>query len=88
MEHLPDDLSRGEMQRVALARAMINEPDVIIADEPSANLDARNRRTIWSSLEELNNAGLTVIVATHSAEVTLGVNRTIRLDQGRIIEDA
>jgi putative ABC transport system ATP-binding protein len=87
MHHRPDDLSRGEMQRVALARAMINGPSTIIADEPSANLDARNRETIWSSLQELNRAGLTVIVATHSAELSGTATRTIRLDQGRISEE-
>ena len=63
----PDSLSRGEMQRVALARALVNRPEVLFADEPTANLDRRNGNIIWDLLRELHDSdGLTIVVATHS----------------------
>ncbi len=86
MNHRPDSLSRGEMQRIALARALINEPRLLIADEPTANLDKLNARAIWDLLFELNRStGLTIVVATHSPEVARGSCRTISLVDGEII---
>jgi len=88
IDHRPDSLSRGEMQRVALARALINEPKLLIADEPTANLDKRNAQAIWDLLFDLNcSSGLTIIVATHSPEVATGSCRTVRLEEGEIVSD-
>lgn len=88
MDHRPDSLSRGEMQRIALARALINEPKLLIADEPTANLDKSNAQAIWNFLFDLNRSnGLTIIVATHSPEVAQGCCRTVRLEDGEIVCD-
>jgi ABC-type lipoprotein export system ATPase subunit len=86
--HVPDALSRGEMQRVALARALVNAPRVLFADEPTANLDARNREAIWDHLTTLNERdGRTIIVATHDAALAARTRRTVRLHDGRIVAD-
>lgn len=86
--HRPDELSRGEMQRVALARALVNRPELLLADEPTANLDRNNSGIIWEHLAELNrDRGVTVVVATHSAELARGAGRVIRLDDGKIVAD-
>jgi len=84
----PYELSGGEKQRVAIARAMINQPEVIIADEPTGNLDPFNTWEIIKLLMKLNEMGSTIILATHNKEVinTLG-HRVITLDQGKIIRD-
>lgn len=84
----PASLSRGELQRVALARALINEPVLLLADEPTANLDAANARIVWEHFAELNRRdGLTIIAVTHSHHLAPGVTRVMTLDQGTIIED-
>ena len=84
----PAALSRGELQRVALARALINGPRLLLADEPTANLDARNARTVWDYLAELNkNDGLTIIVVTHNRNATTSATRVLTLDDGRLTED-
>ncbi len=84
----PADLSRGEQQRVALARALVNEPRLLLADEPTANLDARNARIVWDHFAELNrDGGLTIIAVTHSHDVARGVGRVITLDNGAVVED-
>lgn len=68
-QHLPDQLSGGEMQRVAVARALINQPEIILADEPTGNLDTENSTIIFALLEKLNNRGVTVIFVTHNQEL-------------------
>ncbi|RQD64683.1 MAG: ABC transporter ATP-binding protein [Desulfonatronovibrio sp. MSAO_Bac4] len=68
-KHLPDQLSGGEMQRVAVARALINQPRIILADEPTGNLDTENSAKIFELLEELNAQGVTVIFVTHNQEL-------------------
>lgn len=84
----PAALSRGELQRVALARALINGPRLLLADEPTANLDARNARIVWNYLAELNkNDGLTIIVVTHNRNATTSATRVLTLDDGRLTED-
>lgn len=86
--NFPRELSGGEKQRVAIARAMINHPDVIVADEPTGNLDPINTWEIIRLLIEINKLGTTVILATHNKEIInhLG-NRVISLDSGKIIRD-
>ncbi|MBI4159883.1 cell division ATP-binding protein FtsE [Candidatus Wolfebacteria bacterium] len=88
MNNFPRELSGGEKQRVAIARAMINHPDVIIADEPTGNLDPINTWEIIKLLLEINKLGTTVILATHSKEIVNALDqRVISLDDGRVIRD-
>lgn len=84
----PAFLSRGELQRVALARALINEPQLLLADEPTANLDARNAQIIWDHFAEMNrDERLTIIAVTHSHDLAPGVTRVLTLDNGSLVED-
>jgi putative ABC transport system ATP-binding protein len=84
----PDSLSRGEMQRVALARALVNRPEVLFADEPTANLDRRNGNIIWDLLRELHDSdGLTIVAATHSHDTARDARRILRLDDGNLVSD-
>lgn len=84
----PAELSRGEQQRVALARALVNQPQLLLADEPTANLDARNAAIVWDYFARLSGAGgITIIVVTHSRDPAPGVNRMITLDDGAILDD-
>ena len=88
MLNFPKELSGGEKQRVAIARAMINHPDVIIADEPTGNLDPINTWEIIKLLLEINKLGTTVLLATHSKEIINSLdNRVISLEDGRLIRD-
>ena len=86
--HFPHQLSGGEKQRVAIARAMINRPMVIIADEPTGNLDPMNTWEIIKLLLKINELGTTIVLATHSKDIvnTLG-KRVVSLDDGRIVRD-
>jgi putative ABC transport system ATP-binding protein len=85
MDHLPGQLSGGEMQRTAIARALINEPDIILADEPTGNLDTGNGRNVMELLGDLNRRlGRLVIIATHSHMADPYATREIRLKDGRI----
>lgn len=86
-DHLPSELSGGEMQRVAVARALINQPEILLADEPTGNLDMKNAQEIASILEELNADGLTVVIVTHNPDLVTGASRIIRLEDGRIAEE-
>lgn len=84
----PKQLSGGEQQRVAIARALINAPELLLADEPTGNLDAKNAMEIMALLEEINRRGTTVIVVTHSQEIVQQMGkRVITLDHGTILED-
>jgi cell division transport system ATP-binding protein len=86
--HFPDQLSGGEKQRVAIARAMINRPMVIIADEPTGNLDPGNTWEIIKLLMKINELGTTVILATHSKDIVNALGkRVISMDQGKVIRD-
>ena len=85
---LPKQLSGGEQQRVALARALVNKPSIILADEPTGNLDPKNSREIMKLLTEINEKGTTVVVVTHDREmVNLMKKRVIALKKGVIISD-
>jgi len=88
VNNFPAELSGGEKQRVAIARAMINRPEVLIADEPTGNLDPFNTWEVVKLLVKINELGSIVILATHSKEIvnTLG-RRVITLDQGKVIRD-
>lgn len=86
-DHLPRELSGGEMQRVAIARALINDPVILLADEPTGNLDTRSAGEIGAIIEELNENGLTVVVVTHSTEVSGNATRSLHLQDGRIVEE-
>jgi cell division transport system ATP-binding protein len=85
----PRDLSGGEQQRIAIARALVNEPALLLADEPTGNLDPDLSLEIMNLFREINAGGTTVLVATHDRElIRLVGRRTIRLDQGRVVEVA
>jgi len=89
MSAYPRDLSGGEQQRIAIARALVNDPPLLLADEPTGNLDPDLSLEIMNLLREVNAGGTTVVVATHDRElIRLVGRRTITLDQGRIVEIA
>lgn len=86
--HFPHQLSGGEQQRVAIGRAIINQPDVIVADEPTGNLDPVNTYDVIEILKKINELGTTVIITTHNKGVVDAMNkRVITMDKGRIIRD-
>jgi putative ABC transport system ATP-binding protein len=87
-DHLPAQLSGGEQQRVAIARAIINDPDLLLADEPTGALDTTTRDMILALFAELNRIGLTVLLVTHDSEVAAHARRTIRLRDGTIVGDS
>ncbi len=85
---LPRQLSGGEQQRVAIARALINEPKILLADEPTGNLDNKNAWEIMRLLEEINSRGTTVIVVTHNMEIVKAMNkRVITIQKGVVVSD-
>ena len=87
MNSYPNDLSGGEQQRIAIARALVNDPVLLIADEPTGNLDPDLSLEIMNLLREINAGGTTVLVATHDRElIRLVGRRTVTLDQGRVVE--
>jgi len=86
-DHKPEQLSGGQRQRVAIARSIVMEPDVLLADEPTGNLDSTSGREVLKLIEELNLSGLTLIVVTHDREMGERSNRLIRLKDGKIITD-
>lgn len=85
--HKPNELSGGQRQRVSMARALVNNPAIILADEPTGNLDSRTSIEILGLLEEIHNMGNTVIVVTHEEDIALHAHRIIRLMDGRISSD-
>ena len=84
MNHRPDQLSGGERQRVAIARSMVMKPDLLLADEPTGNLDTRAGNEILSVIEEMNRNGLTVVLVTHNAALAARAQRVVRLVDGRV----
>jgi putative ABC transport system ATP-binding protein len=85
--HKPTELSGGEQQRVAIARALINNPSLILADEPTGNLDTVSAESIIDIFKTLNSEGITVIMVTHEQEIAAACKRTVRLKDGQIISD-
>ena len=88
LSHRPAQLSGGQQQRVAIARALINAPALLLADEPTGELDSRTAESILATFDELNARGQTVVVVTHSAAVYERARRVIRIADGRIVADA
>jgi cell division transport system ATP-binding protein len=88
MWNFPKELSGGEQQRVAIARAIVNQPDVLIADEPTGNLDPINTYEVVQILKKINDLGTTVLLTTHNRGVVDSVGkRVVTMDQGRIVRD-
>ena len=86
-KHMPNELSGGQQQRVAIARALINDPAILLADEPTGNLDTTSSREIMKLLGELNDAGCTVVIITHEEEVAGFAKRVVRMRDGLIESD-
>lgn len=87
VEHMPNQLSGGEQQRAAIARALINEPRLILADEPTGNLDSRSGQEVMETLQDLNEEGHTIVMVTHEKYVAECARRIITLKDGQIISD-
>jgi putative ABC transport system ATP-binding protein len=86
MTHLPGQLSGGQLQRAAIARALLNEPALLLADEPTGNLDSNSAADVLALLRELHAAGQTLVLVTHDPAIAAGAQRTIHLRDGRIVE--
>jgi putative ABC transport system ATP-binding protein len=85
LSHLPSQLSGGEMQRVAVARALVNSPAVLLADEPTGNLDSRNTEGIMELFGGLNRDGLAIMMVTHNPDLARRAGRIVRMEDGRIV---
>ena len=86
-KHLPSQLSGGEQQRVCIARALINHPEIILADEPTGNLDEANENIVIDIFKQLHRQGTTLIVVTHDPEVAEVAQRTVVLEHGRLVKE-
>lgn len=88
LDHVPSQLSGGEQQRVAIARALVNQPSILLADEPTGNLDTRTSIDVMAVFQDLNDQGMTVILVTHEFDIAAYAARVVKLRDGVIIQDA
>ena len=87
MDHKPTELSGGQMQRVAIARALVNRPAMLLADEPTGNLDSASGRAIVEIFEELHASGQTIVMITHDSGLARLASRVVQIRDGQIVED-
>jgi putative ABC transport system ATP-binding protein len=87
MRHTPGELSGGQQQRVAIARALVNEPDLLLADEPTGNLDPASAAEVMALFEALHRAGRTVVLVTHDMAMAARAERVVRIEGGRVVAD-
>jgi putative ABC transport system ATP-binding protein len=87
-EHYPSELSGGQQQRVAIARALINNPEVILADEPTGNLDSQTSIEIMETFQQLNDSGITVVMVTHEPDIAAYAKRNVVMRDGQVLSDS
>jgi ABC-type lipoprotein export system ATPase subunit len=87
LRHTPSELSGGQQQRVAIARALVNEPDLLLADEPTGNLDAESAKEVMDIFKTLHASGRTIVLVTHDLAMAAHAERTVRLERGHVIAD-
>lgn len=88
LNHVPNQMSGGERQRVAIARAIVNEPAIVLADEPTGNLDSASSEAVMGLLRDLHDAGSTIVVITHDPDVAASLPRQISFRDGRVERDS